>query len=66
MIFRSPLPDVEIRAGDRLRISDTPIRLKRAEAALHCTRGLRTLKANLGPDDPYFGEMSKKCSAIAL
>lgn len=39
---------------------------KRAEAALHCTRGLRTLKANLGPDDPYFGEMSKKCSAIAL
>lgn len=32
-----PLPDVEIRAGDRLRISDTPIRLKRAEAALQGT-----------------------------
>ncbi|MFZ5617604.1 MAG: tetratricopeptide repeat protein [Pseudomonadota bacterium] len=36
---------------------------KREEATRHCAEGLRILKANLGPDDPYLGEMSRKCSA---
>ncbi len=36
---------------------------KREEATRHCAEGLRILKANLGPDDPYLGEMSGKCPA---
>ncbi len=35
--FLYPLPDVRLRAGDRLRISDTPARLKRFEATLKGT-----------------------------
>jgi di/tricarboxylate transporter len=35
--FLYPLPDVRLRAGDRLRISDTPSRLKRFEATLKGT-----------------------------
>ena len=32
-----PLPDVQLRSGDRLRLSDTPANLKRAESALQGT-----------------------------
>ncbi len=32
--FILPLPDVELRAGDRLRVRDTPVRLKAFEDAL--------------------------------
>jgi di/tricarboxylate transporter len=35
--FLYPLPDVMLRAGDRLRINDTPARLKRYETALKGT-----------------------------
>jgi di/tricarboxylate transporter len=35
--FLYPLPDVRLRPGDRLRITDTPTRLKRFESALKGT-----------------------------
>jgi di/tricarboxylate transporter len=35
--FLYPLPDVKLRAGDRLRINDTPAQLKRFETALKAT-----------------------------
>lgn len=35
--FVMPLPDVVLKAGDRLRVRDTPAKLKRYEAALKAT-----------------------------
>lgn len=52
--FLYPLPDVRLRAGDRLRISDTPARLKRFEATLKGTlySGDRIVDA----DNPFNAE----------
>lgn len=35
---------------------------QRTEGERHCAAGLRILQANLGPQDPYLGDMKKKCS----
>ena len=49
-----PLPDVELKAGDRLRVRDTPANLKRFEEALKAT--LFSGEAPVSDDNPLASE----------
>ena len=52
--FVMPLPDVVLKAGDRLRVRDTPKRLKSFETLLKAT--LRGASQSLGETKPFLSE----------